>query len=83
MNSILPVVLTLAGGIVAWLGQSALSRRAKSGRTNTSEAAELWEESRAIRVELWAEMKSLREENAVLRKRVADLESRLGGKMGG
>jgi hypothetical protein len=61
MSAVMIAVLALTGtaltGLVTWL----VAARAASGRVETTDAATLWEESRAIRVELRKEADTLRQ----------------------
>lgn len=71
MDNFLTIILPVLGGIICAfigaLGTYLAVKRKNSGLIETSEAADLWNESAAIR-------KELREENATLRERVRNLE---------
>ena len=73
----MPLAVALAGGIVAWFGQSALARRTKSGSPKTAEAETLFEELGQLKDEFKAERDFYREENKMLRLKIAELEARL------
>jgi septal ring factor EnvC (AmiA/AmiB activator) len=54
-----------------------LGKRAKSGKVETSEAADLWEESRSIRAEQRAEISGLRDDIAAVHKEHEQCEADL------
>lgn len=62
-------LLALLGPVITYLG---LVRRA-SGRIRTSDAAQLWEESRSIRVDLRADKDALEKRIVTLETQVRDL----------
>ena|SRR5690348_4274279 len=71
-------VLGLLGTALTVLGTIAVSRRQRSGRISTTEAAVLWEESSSIRQELRQELADERKARQVLEKEVALLRERTG-----
>lgn len=68
------VLLAIAAIIVAPLGAYLVAARQFSGKIETSDASELWEESRSIRDWSQLRMKELNETCARLENRVRDLE---------
>jgi flagellar biosynthesis/type III secretory pathway M-ring protein FliF/YscJ len=77
VESLIPLAVALVGGIIAWIGSSALARRAKSGSPKTAEAETLFSELRQLKDDYKEELESYREENKALRLRVNELEKRL------
>lgn len=74
-------VIAILAAIAAPLGAYLVAARRFSGRIESSDAKELWEESRSIRDwsqdrirELTREVAQLREELRVARGRIAELE---------
>lgn len=74
-------VIAILAAIAAPLGAYLVAARRFSGRIESSDAKELWEESRSIRdwsqdriKELTREVAQLREELRVARGRIAELE---------
>ena len=78
MEPLVPLAVALIGGVIAWLGSSALARRAKSGSPRTAEAETLFSELRQLKDDYKEELEAYREENKALRGRVSELEKRLG-----
>lgn len=73
MSQAFPIVVGFLGIVVTQVVVFLLGRRAKSGRIDTSEAKQIWNEANSIRTELRAEVASLRCENQELRKENAAL----------
>jgi len=93
VSALLIAILSLAGTAVTGLATWLVAARAASGRVQTTDAATLWEESRAIRIELRKEADLLRQrvdklseeveechaEGMELRKRLVLVEAQLRG----
>lgn len=60
MNDLTPIVVGLTGAVGVPLVTWVVARRGRSGRIDTSEAADLWAESQAMRQELRDEVSRLR-----------------------
>ncbi len=77
MDKTLIIILPILGGVICALigayGTYMAIKRKNSGLIETSEAADLWTESAAIR-------KELREENTTLRDRLRSLEQSMADK---
>lgn len=75
LNATATVYIQAAGaiavGVVAAVGGYLVSRRQTSGSVSTSNAADLWEESRAIRLELRDTLADERAERIRLEERLA------------
>jgi hypothetical protein len=69
-----PEIVALIAAIAAPLGAYLLAARRFSGRIETSDAKDLWAESRAIRDWGTARIESLNDQVGRLEKRVATLE---------
>lgn len=67
LSIILPIIGGVLSALIGAFGTYMAIKRKNSGLIETSEAADLWTESAAIR-------KELREENTTLRERVRNLE---------
>lgn len=67
---ILAIIAAVGGPIIAYLAAA----RRLSGRIDTSEAAQLWEEAGKLRYEYKTEVTEMREILTKLRLRVEDLE---------
>ena len=72
MNGTLAIVVPLGVALIAALGGWLVKARQLSGKIETSEAADLWAESAAIRADCWRQLELARE-------RIAALEKRLNG----
>lgn len=68
---LIPLVAALAGPIVAYL----VAARRFSGKIQTTEATDLWQESRAIREWSRERMNELEAKNELLEKRIEHLEA--------
>lgn len=68
------VLVALVSGIVTWL----VSRRAKSGKIDTSEAVTLWDEGTVMRRELRDEVESLRKQLAESGAQLAEAVKAIG-----
>lgn len=71
---VLPALAGMVGIVISAVVTYLVGRRSKTGRVATSEAADLWNESKAMRQELREEAASLRSGTAVLVARVEALE---------
>lgn len=67
---VIPLIAALAGPVVAYL----VAARRFSGKIQTTEATELWQESRAIRDWSRERMNELEAKNDLLEKRIEHLE---------
>jgi hypothetical protein len=67
VTGVLPLLLPFIGTVAGVAATFVLTRRRSSGRIDTSEAADLWAASEAIRRDLTEEIKGLRAEVAALR----------------
>lgn len=67
----IPFFALLGAGLTALVNWLVVKRRA-SGKIRTSEAADLWKESQAIRQELRTEQQGLKQEIVDLKKEVVD-----------
>jgi ATP/maltotriose-dependent transcriptional regulator MalT len=65
-------LLSVVTGVVAYL----VARRQRSGRINTSEATQLWQESTALRAELRSEVTALRAQLATMEAKYRECEER-------
>lgn len=72
-----PLLSALGVGILALVGNVALSRRQRSGSVQTSEAADLWRESSALRQELHKQVEALNLQIATLRAENSALQAEL------
>lgn len=66
----IPLIAALAGPVVAYL----VAARRFSGKIQTTEATDLWEESRSIREWSRERMNELEAKNTALEKRIKHLE---------
>lgn len=73
-NDLLISMATVAGIAITALGTFLAVKRAKSGKIETTEAAELWKESTAMRGELRQEVVSLQGEVRVLKDENQELK---------
>lgn len=80
----LAILLAAAGVVTGSVGAYLIARRTTSGKINTSEAKDLWDEATKMRLELRHQVESLQAEIArfeqrelAWRDRVNDLESQL------
>ena len=71
-NSLIAIAVAAIASIATYLGTA----RKLSGKVETSEASELWEESRSIRQDYQSRLASATERAAGLEIRVANLEER-------
>jgi septal ring factor EnvC (AmiA/AmiB activator) len=74
-NEVLIGFFALLGVIAGVLGTAWGVKRAKSGKIATTEATELWQESKTMRAELRAEVAALKEEMSTMRIKMAALEA--------
>lgn len=72
MNGTLTVVVPVAVALIAALGGWLVKARQLSGKIETSEAADLWAESAAIRADCWKQLE-------LARARIEMLERRING----
>lgn len=77
-------LLVFAGGLFASAVTYLVARRTTSGKINTSEAKDLWDEATKMRVELRSQVESLQADierfekrEVAWRERVNDLEAQL------
>lgn len=73
-----PVILTLIAAVCAAIGAYLVAARQFSGKIATSDASDLWEESRSIRDWATKRIKELGEIVTHLEGRVAELEQHNG-----
>lgn len=74
MEVLAPLAMLLAALVTA-IATYFINKRKSSGKISTSEAADLWAESRAIREEYKNDRNALKDEVAALRKEVRDCHS--------
>lgn len=77
MAAVDPTIGAIVIALVAPVGAYILAARQMSGKIATSEAKQLWEESRAIREWSTTEIKSLRDSLSASLSRISELEKQL------
>lgn len=72
-----PLLITLAVGMIAPIGAYLMAARKMSGKIATTEAHDLWEESRAIREWSAARIDKCDEEIQALREQLREAKNRI------
>jgi hypothetical protein len=77
VNPLVPVILGLIGAAVSFFTATALARRQRSGSTDTSDAADLWQEGKDLRAFLIARTERLEAVIVSLEAKIVALDERL------
>lgn len=73
LSALIAVLAALAGSVFTYVRY----RRRESGKIATSEAADLWRESTALRKELYGQVRRMRKDLDEMRIEYADLQAEL------